>query len=317
MVVFAIALALNLLPGATIAISVHACCILLLLHSVWALWSWRRLSGTLFEPYALFMLSATLFNGGLALLEVFRLNIGPLLAEFPPEVAVRSLLLVFAGLVGLHFGALLAFAPGRGSEVDESRASRPAMRITGSALLAVSFVPLLAQLRNAVSVATSGGYMALYQQDFAAAGAGSALGAGAAFALPGACFVLAGSAGWRFDRIAALAVLSMQSCALLFAGYRLHSILPLLTVAWLWDRTIQRIPRALIAPTAAILLSFVFPFVRATRELPAAERTTTSGSEFQATVAGLEEMGGTIETVAYTVELVPAQRPYDLGMGYA
>lgn len=322
MVVFAITLALLLLPGATTAspISIRACCILLLLHSVWALWSWRRVSGAFFDPYLLFLLSATLFNAGLALLEVFGLNTESLFTDFPPTIIVKSLLLVLAGLAGLHFGAVLAFSPKEGSE-RQPPDSYFALRITGWTLLAASLGPLWAQLREVVSLVSVGGYMALYQQDLAAAGVASATGAAAELVLPGAFFVLAGSVQRRFERMAALAVLSGYCGTLLFAGYRGHSILPLVSAAWLWDCVIGRIPRAVILAAAAVLVSFVFPLVRATRDLPAAERTvsTEAYSELgdRSAVSGLSEMGGSLATVAYTIELVPAQRPYDLGMGYA
>jgi hypothetical protein len=326
MVVFAIALALLFLPGATAAsrISIQACCMLLLLHSVWALWSWRLASGALFDPYVLFLLSATLFNAGLALLEVFGLNSEPVLAEFPPSVIVRSLLLVLAALAGLHCGALLAFSAGRGAEADEAPASGAALRITGVTLLAVSFVPLLLQLRHVVSVAAAGGYMALYQQDLGAAGTGSAQGIGADVVMPGAYFLLAGSARRRGYRIAALTVLSVYCCTLLFVGYRGHSIMPLISVAWLWERSIRRIRRTHVVAAAVILLSVVFPLVRVTRELwPVSERTSVSAVKSYAemedhpAVSTVAEMGGSISTVAHTVELVPAYRPYDLGVGYA
>jgi hypothetical protein len=68
------------------------------------------------------------------------------------------------------------------------------------------------------------------------------------------------------------------------------------------------------------LLAVVFPFVRATRGLTAAERATTSLSEAvdgPFFVASVEEMGSSIESVAYTVELVPSYRTYDLGVGFA
>src|SRR5215467_8914377 len=53
---------------------IYPCCLFVLLHSVWALWSWKRLSETLVDPYAFVYLSALLFNAGQLLLEVFGLN---------------------------------------------------------------------------------------------------------------------------------------------------------------------------------------------------------------------------------------------------
>jgi oligosaccharide repeat unit polymerase len=326
MVVFAGALGCLLVPTATTAdrISVDMCCVLLFVHSLWSIWSWRRVCGTLFDPYVLFLFSATLFNAGLALLYVLHLNNEPVLDGFPSDIVIRSLLLVFAALAGLHFGALIAALPARAPPPAEPASASTASRMTGLTVLAISAVPLLLQLRHIVGVAVAGGYMALYQQDFGSAGASSAQSIGADLVMPGAYFLLAGSAQHRRCRIAAIAILSVYCFTLLFVGYRGHSVMPLVSMAWLWECTIRRISRAHVAIAAAILLCGVFPFIRATRELwPVAERTSATAVESYSemedhpAVATFSEMGGSISTVAYTVELVPKYRAYDDGVGYA
>jgi hypothetical protein len=297
---------------------------LLLVHSAWALWSWRRTTGGLFDPYVLFLLSATLFNAGLALLEVFGLNSEPVLSDFPPQTVVHSLLLVLLGLAGLHAGALLAAAPRPLAAPGDASYSSAALRLTGLTVLGMSVAPLLLQLRHLVSVAAAGGYMALYQQDAGAAGAASAQSIGADLVMPGAYFLLAGSPQHRLYRNVALAVLSVYCFTLLFVGYRGHSVMPLVSVAWLWECTIRRIRRVHVAVAAAVLLSVVFPFIRVTRELwPVSERTSSTAVKSYAemedhpAISTFAEMGGSVATVAHTVELVPAYRPYDHGLGYA
>lgn len=321
MIVFAVSVALLFLPRTApgMPISTETCCRLLLVHTVWALFSWNRASGGLFHPYVLFLLAATLFNAGLALLQTFGLTQEPLLASYPPDLVLRSMLLVFAALAALHFGALLALSSGHHRVASEPPDSDVALRITGCALLAVSLLPLAVKLRAIVEIVASGGYMALYQRGIAAAGASSAMSAAADLVLPGSFFVLAGSAGRPRYRIVALAVLATYAATMLYAGWRALSLMPLVSMAWLWERTISRLPRVLIAVTAVIVLAVVLPVVRATRGLSAAERATSSYSDLSdlPAVAGVEEMGGTIETVALTVELVPAYRPYDFGRGYA
>jgi hypothetical protein len=321
MMVFAVSLALLFFPRTFPGMppSVETCCSLLLVHTAWALFSWRRASGSLFHPYVLFLLAATLFNAGLALLQSLDLTEEPMLASYPPELVLRSLLLVLAALAALHLGALLAVASGHRRMAGEPPDSDVALRITGCALLAISLLPLALRLHSIVQVVGSGGYMALYQRGIAGAGTSSAMSAAADLVLPGSFFLLASSARRPRDRIAALAVLATYSATMLYAGWRSLSLLPLVSAAWLWERTIRRVPRLLIAFAAVIVLGIVVPIVRATRALPASERSTTTYSDLgsQPAVAGVEEMGGTIETVALTVELVPAARPYDLGKGYA
>jgi oligosaccharide repeat unit polymerase len=320
MVVFAASVALLFLPRTApgMPLSAETCCRLLLVHTVWALLSWQRACGLLFHPYVLFLLAATLFNAGLALLQALGLT-QELLASYPPDLVLRSLQLVFAALAAMHFGALLAVSSGYRRDASEAPDSDVALRIAGCALLAISLLPLAVKLHAIVEIVASGGYMALYQRGIAAAGASSAMSAAADLVLPGSFFMLAGSAGRPRYRTVALAVLATYSATMLYAGWRALSLMPLVSAAWLWERTIFRIPRILIASAAVIVVGVVVPVVRATRGLSASERASSSYSDLAElpAVAGVEEMGGTIETVALTVELVPAYRPYDFGRGYA
>src|SRR5829696_2122176 len=69
----------------------HASVFLLVLF-VWSLWSWRAVTGSLFDTYALFLVAAALFNGGQAFLEVFRLNeFGILDGRFSPQIILETL----------------------------------------------------------------------------------------------------------------------------------------------------------------------------------------------------------------------------------
>jgi glycosyltransferase involved in cell wall biosynthesis len=61
---------LNYQPDALIYPS---CCFLLGL-TIWVFWSWYILTKSLFSPYILFFISALLFNGGQAILEIFNLT---------------------------------------------------------------------------------------------------------------------------------------------------------------------------------------------------------------------------------------------------
>src|SRR5918997_1949581 len=48
--------------------------VVLLMVFIWSLWSWYVSTNTLFNPYVLFLIAATLFNGGHAFLRIFRLD---------------------------------------------------------------------------------------------------------------------------------------------------------------------------------------------------------------------------------------------------
>jgi oligosaccharide repeat unit polymerase len=306
---------------------IYPCCVGVLLQACWALWSWRRLRGTLIDPYAFFFLSVLLFNGGLALLEVFGLNKEALTeGQFSPVVVARVLLLVNCGLSGLHCGALLAMRQNRGLRRPAPIASHSrarAVRTVGWTVFAVCAIPFMIQMKDAVSTVLSGGYLALFQKDVARAGVGSALVILADMVVPSACFLLAGNEGRKPVFIFAAGILISYATTLLFLGSRGVSVMSLMGAAWLWDRCVRRIPRLGVTAIAAIVLIVVFPLVRETRVAPGSERTSTSylvsaySSIDSPAVSMVAEMGKSMDTIAHTIELVPTQRPYDMGVGYA
>jgi uncharacterized membrane protein YcaP (DUF421 family) len=62
-------------------ILIHPLCCVLLVLTIWSFASWYILTKSIFTPYLLYFLSAVIFNGGQALLEVFHLNEGGILAD--------------------------------------------------------------------------------------------------------------------------------------------------------------------------------------------------------------------------------------------
>ena len=87
-------------------------CVLSIL-AIWSFFSWYLLTKSLFNPYLMFFLSALLFNGGQALLEVFNLNenglgnwyLGDDLPYLSSEDIVNTLYLVIIGISTFHLGA--------------------------------------------------------------------------------------------------------------------------------------------------------------------------------------------------------------------
>jgi uncharacterized protein YjeT (DUF2065 family) len=298
---------------------------LLLINFVWSVWSWRKLTGTLLSPYVLFLLSATVFNAGLGLLEALNLSPAPVLEMFPVEIRTRSLFFVFVALVSVHLGALFGLryhSDELGAAVDSSPLNERALRIVGLGLIAVGIVPFFIQLKGSVSTVISGGYMALYQRDIKAGGAFSAIEILADLVLSGVFFLCPASKNRPRARRAAVSLLLINAASLLFVGLRGFATMPLASLAWLWDRTIARLPRILLVVGTVIVLVGIFPFVRSTRELSAEERrgvsarSTYSELDTHPAIDAIAEMGGSIVPLAFTLELVPAHHDYELGVGY-
>ncbi len=308
--------------------------VFLMIQFVWSFWSWYRVTGSLFDPYTIFLLAAVLFNGGKAILEVFHLNQngienffsndGYLIFSFPLDTIMRSLLLVSLGLGGFHLGALLAankkcITPTR----NFGKSGREmALRVVGWAFIVVSFIPLVITLRDSYQVALSSGYFGLFQRQ-AETGLGATPRVLADFMIPGVFFLLAGAR--RRQRPAVLTALIITAYAAIqaFTGTRLWWAMPLVAYVWLWHRCVTPIPKPVLIVGGAFVLFVVFPIIMAVRNIPGVERLSLSVfltgffSLQNPVLSILNEMGGTLLTVAHTLELVPRIRDFDWGVGYA
>jgi oligosaccharide repeat unit polymerase len=301
--------------------------VMLLLVYLWALWSWQRVTHTLFNPYILFFTAALLFNGGQALLEIFNLNPDGIFGgAFSAQLVAQTLLLVLLGLAFFHFGGLVAVVFGeravaRRTLPNPTHSPLRAVRIVGWCLLALSIVPTLLRLRDAVTLVLTSGYASLFQQT-----AGTSFDAApqllAAFLVPAALFLLAGSGSSRASVIVSLVLMLGYSATEFFLGSRSAAAMPLIAFAWVYHRTVRPLPALVLAAVGGVALFVIFPLVQAVRVLPGGERldVSTLVNAFVAIqnpiVSILNEMGGSMVTVTFTLELVPAVRSFDYGIGY-
>lgn len=318
------------LVGWTDTLLLHPASILLLVSFVWSLWSWKRLTGSIFDPYGLFLIAAFLFNAGSAFLYVFGINNSGLMIldfSFAPAVTLQTLLLVFLALGAFHLGALFIAGGNIGtlfpvpSAVDEESPSAAEIRFVGWALIIVSAVPMALQLKQAASVVLASGYFALYQQDYATGLQASAQFL-ASFLVPGALFLLAGSKQSRAGRLTSMGVIALYALVQLFLGSRYHAIGPVIAYVWLWHRVIRPLPRWLLLSASLFVFVVVFPVVAATRDTSGADRLSANtllrafSGVNNPMSAVLTETGGTMVTIAHTLTLVPSVRGYDFGAQY-
>lgn len=301
-------------------------CWLIVLIAVWISWSWYRASGTLLDPYGLWVLSALAFNGGQAILEVLGLNLnGVLASRFSPETTVTALLCVALGLIAMHLGALLAIrsrqSPSNAHIHGPSlRGDLRSLRRVGLILLAVSIVPTVASLFQGLSVVAQSGYFGLYQQQ---AGVGFEAGAQilAGFFVPAIFLLFVGSGSSRGYALLAIALLGIYCGINLTLGARYSAVAPLIAFAWLWHRYKRPLSKRVLLLGGAVVLFLIFPLVGSTRNTALTERSSLDvlvnpDESINPATASLSEMGGTLQTVAYTIDLVPTVRPYDYGLQY-
>lgn len=310
-------------------------CLLLLLCCVWTLLSWRLASGSVFNPYGLFLVSAALFNGGQAFLYLFGVDTARLTSSlavsvpdvFSPETVLLTVYLVSIGIVGFHTGGLLSVpvvarrATGQterfpGAHPDDGT-TRLALRLVGWGLLAVSALPTVYLFQQSIAVVLSSGYLGIYQQDF-----GSAVSILAAAIVPAAIFLLAGSRGMKFNILLSALIVIAYSLIQFFLGNRAGAAMFLVAYAWTFHRAVRPIPNLALFAVGAFMLFVVFPVIRIFRDTGGSQNfsfetlSDTFASIDNPVVSILQEMGFSMITVAHTIELVPGFRDYDYGVSY-
>lgn len=295
---------------------------LLVVLLVWSLASWRILGRSLFDPYVLFLISAFLFNAGQALLETAHLNAGGMLGgEFADELLRRTLLIVAAGLAGLHTGALVVLAARRmHTPVAPEIQGEDWLRGVGWVSLAISIPAAAIWLSQSVAIVSAGGYASLYDRDFST-GLSATPALLSSLLITGTLFLTAGGRTRRLEARFAGAIVMAFVVIQFYMGYRSTAAMPLMAWAWLRHRAVRPVRGTVLAASAAILLLVVFPVVKEMRDLSSLERSigdvsTSLLSADNPAVISIDEMGQSMATVAHTVARVPSERPFDHGVGY-
>jgi oligosaccharide repeat unit polymerase len=296
--------------------------------TAWHFFSLQLAGRKFFEPYALFLLAATLFNAGQGLLETLHLNDSGILDNrFSPDLVIESLYLVTLGLASLQFCALIAFARGGAHQSSRALQTAGACRMKSTATLQVGFgclafsvLPFLVVLRDALTIAMTQGYGGLFgrEQSDLLPGPVQAM---AGFVMPGTMFLIAGSNRKKAPVAIGCSFILIYAGAMLTVGSRAGAVASLVALAWLYERSIRRLPRAFIL-TASMILLATFPVIAEMRNTPGAlgdpvqvlNLVLTYNNPF---LAAVREMGGTIITVLHTICLFPSIRSFDLGSSYA
>ncbi len=293
-----------------------ACCALFALI-IWSFWSWHIVTKKLFDPYILFLTSASLFNGGQAILEVFHLNKNGLLEDrVSAETLLRTLFLVMLGLAAMHLGVLLSIATAKTAnspfKPDQklSLSNERATYLVGIGLVSISFVPALITFSDSISVVLSSGYSGLYQREDATGLAATAR-ILTIFMIPASLFLLAGSQKKLLGKIIAVGVISIYATTYFFLGLRNAAIIPLIAFAWLWHSKISRLPMLGLMGAGMFIMSVISPLISMTRNITGQGRlsldllTNMFSTMENPVVTSVSEMGFSMTTVAYTLDLVP------------
>jgi oligosaccharide repeat unit polymerase len=323
---------------------IYPFCILFAIIVFWCLFSWTIITKSFFSPYILFLIAAALFNGGHIFLEILNINpLGILSNQFSSETILQTIFLVTLSITSLHFGALLSTTTVKSiptqivsNLLEESTKTEKLrtlpnhklssklldskdIRKVGWILLSISAVPTILLLRTSISAVATSGYVALYEATAAEGGAMKIL---STFTIPSALFLLAGSQNKSSSRRIAVLLILIYALIYNFLGQRTNGFLPLVSLAWLWHYVIRPLPKKIFFPILFIMAFVVSPLIAEIRGGIGLERFSLSSiidkfTSLENPIAKtLFEFGSTMQTIAYTIELVPSHKDFSMGVDY-
>jgi oligosaccharide repeat unit polymerase len=344
---------------------IYPCCCILLASTIWMFSSWSFITHKLFHPYTIFLLSAILFNGGQAILEVFHLNKDGLLrGGFSASTLSNALFFVIFGLSAFHLGGLLSllafnissfvskkkearltwkkskrkreyFQKNRNIQrgiysnhainIDSLNNKTQGTTLVGWGLFSISFLPAIYQAFQSISIVLKSGYQGLYQgeQSTSFSAAPSVL---SAFIVPATMFLLTGSKKEenlfkKWPKYISVTLITLYIISRFLLGERRNVSTLLLAFSWLWHTWVKKISPIVIIGSG-LILAIVFPIIAAVRNVTGNQRFSVEMLLNQFTgdnnliLATIQEMGGSMMTVAYSIDLVPSTRPFQLGADY-
>jgi oligosaccharide repeat unit polymerase len=303
--------------------SVNASSVLFSMCIGWMLYSWAQVAGTIATPYWLFVFVAALFNGGHSLLEVFGLNPnGVMESRFSIATTSSTIMYSTLSMMLLHVGALWrasrqpALAPAPEPEGQENAVVR-----LGLVLILIAAVPMFLQLREDFGDVLSVGYFGLYQRVMK-----TNLDAWqsilAQFLLPGVFLLTAASRQRPGMRRLSLVIIAIYVLSYMFLGYRSAAGAAIAAYGWIWHTRVAKLPLYPSLAAGFVFVFLVFPMIRLHRTAVGEDRLSWSGfvntleDYDNPATASLTEMGSTMSTIAYTMDLVPSDREFEYGQSY-
>lgn len=289
---------------------------------LWCPISWVGSGRRMFGPYGLFLGAVMVFNAAQLWLECFGLNaFGLLGGRVSPQSAATAGVAVVVAISWMHLGALMTRSVTGPLHRHEWRGNSRALELVAIGLLGVSIVPVVMTIIQGVGIVIANGYFALFQAD-KQTGVNAVGRVLSGFFVPGVSFWMVANRHRRRGLAVGIMMLSAYAAGLLFLGSRSSALLPIVAVAWLWHATIGGIPAGVRVLGAVVLLAIVAPMVKLARGTTGADRTEFGSwvealaSSDNPAVGTLSEFGGSMVTVAYTMEDVPRHDPFELGANY-
>lgn len=285
---------------------------------------------TLVDIFILFYIASFMFNGSKMILIAFNITIDN---DFLFNHASENEVLVAFIFVTISLNVLynLFILLNRQSSTLENRFSNSkdiivkekslkALKYTGCILYVISFIPMMLSLKNQINIVSMGGYFAQYQQDIVTGfQGGSAILSN--FFIPANLFLYAGSIDNKKLRRFTVITILFISVVKILLGNRSSGIICILVLVFLRNRIYKPIKGKVIVAIFVILFFVVSPIISEVRDYSSVDEKKAAVSLFKSknenlVVKAIDEMGGSIITVAYTFRLVPSYNEYKYGVTY-
>jgi hypothetical protein len=303
--------------------SVSASSVLFSLSIGWILYSWVQVVRSIVSPYWLFVLVASFFNGGHAFLQLFGANPnGVMDSTFSTLTTSSTILYSTLSMMLLHAGALwrMARQPAHAPQAESADQNKGSIYL-GLLMILISMVPMFLQLQEDVGVVLNAGYFGLYQREVRTnIDAWQAI--LAQFMLPGAFLLTAASKQHKLLRRFSLGIVALYALSFMFLGYRGPAGAAIAAYGWIWHTRVAKLSVYRSLAAGMLFVFVLFPMIRSHRSTLGEDRLSWTG--FWRTLdnydnpasASVREMGGTMSTIAYTMDLVPSDRAFDYGQSY-
>ncbi|MEM4721646.1 MAG: O-antigen polysaccharide polymerase Wzy [Candidatus Methanomethylicaceae archaeon] len=234
----------------------------------------------------------------------------------------QSLLLVLNGLMSFHIGALLAIRKEKPARpINFQYTNERLLRWIGLGMITISLVPTIWVIQEYLQIVMFSGYFGLFARD-AETGIEAAPRILASFLVPGALFLLAGCKSYPIGKYLSLFIILSYVIIQFFLGARLWSTMPIIAYTWLWHNSIRHLPKWVIYVSAGATLFLLFPLIATVRELPGLERLDFGViveqfiSIANPAISIIREMGGTLLTIASTIEIFSRTKGFQWGLTY-
>lgn len=277
----------------------------------------------MFDLYTLFITSTVAFNCGQIFLQIFGFNLDGLLAgRFSANTLFETVLFVNIALAVIHLGAILKLKGlTKIAEPGHALKAPPELFHVGFVLVVISILPTLIVLNGLIDVVRSSGYFGLYEREDLI-GFDNVYTLISQFFVPGILMMIAGAKDKIQYRMFSEIGLIVYAIIFMILGRRGDGGQILISYCMVRHTCIKPIPKKIVLPIAILIFGVVFPILAVVRNFNLDSRTDISvmlsalDSIENPFATALGEMGGSMQSISYTMDLVPKSRAYDYGASY-